>query len=89
MTSARVRGSLRHLPRTAEVIISLPAFLIPRQVMHVWVARRTTATPLASSFSVNRSATSDVSRSWTCGRWAKTSSTRASLEMPTTLPSGR
>jgi len=38
ITSPRVRASLLQVPRTAEVIMTLPAFLMPRQVMHVCVA---------------------------------------------------
>ena len=47
ITSLRVLASDRQLPRTAEVTITLPAFLMPRQVMQVCVASITTATPLA------------------------------------------
>ena len=85
----RVRGSLRHIPRMADVTMTVPDFLTPRQVIQVWTASMTTATPLAASFSIRISATCDVSRSCTCGLLAKASTTRASLLIPTTLPSGR
>ena len=48
-----------------------PGFLTPRMVMQVCVASMMTAAPLASSFSISRSAIWLVSRSCTCGRRAK------------------
>ena len=74
------------MPRTAEVMVRAPAFRTPRMVMHRCSASITTMTPRGSRSSIRESATWVVSRSCTCGRLAKTSTTRASLDRPVILP---
>ena len=43
-TSLRLRASFLNSPRKAEVTITDPGFLIPRIVMQLWEACKTTAT---------------------------------------------
>ena len=79
-------GLLEHKPRTADVIVRAPALRTPRMVMQRCSASMTTMTPRGSRISISESATCVVSRSCTCGRLAKTSTTRASLDSPVILP---
>ena len=85
IASARVAGWCM-MPRTAEVIVRAPALRTPRMVMQRCSASITTITPRASRISTSASATWVVSRSCTCGRLAKTSTSRASLDRPVILP---
>jgi hypothetical protein len=70
MASARERASDCMRPRTAEVTVREPCFLMPRIDMHVCSHSTTTMTPLASSESNSWSAIWLVKRSCTCGRRA-------------------
>ena len=70
MDSARVRASDCMMPRTAEVMVVEPCFLMPRMDMQVCSHSTTTMTPLASSEEYSWSAIWLVRRSWTCGRRA-------------------
>ena len=73
---------MRNRPRTAEVTVTEPGFLIPRIVMHRCSASITTKTPRGDSARSSASAISVVSRSWTYGRFASRSTTRAILDRP-------
>src|SRR5437763_1725236 len=63
IASARVRGSLRKPPSTADVTVIAPDFFTPRRVMHVCSASTTTITPSGFSRSKSVFAISEVSRS--------------------------
>ena len=65
MASCRVRASVRKRPRTAEVTVTAPGFLMPRIVMHRCSASITTKTPRGSRAASIVSAISVVSRSCT------------------------
>ena len=86
MASARVAGS-SSCPRTALVTVREPGLRIPRIVMHRCSHSKTAITPRGLSNRTIESATCVVSRSWTCGRRAKTSTSRASLDSPVIRPS--
>src|SRR5579859_7320814 len=88
ITSVRVLMFLRNAPRMADVMTDEPGFLTPRIVMQVCTASHTTATPSGLSSSLMMSAIWLVIRSWTCGRRANASTTRAIFEMPTICPLG-
>ena len=66
-----------------------PGFRTPRAVMQRCSASMTTPTPRAPSTRSMHSAICVVRRSCTCGRFAKISTARASLESPTMRQSGR
>src|SRR5258707_13331335 len=87
IASARVRGSFRKPPSTAEVTVIAPGFFTPRKVMHVCSASITTITPRGCSRSKRVFAISEVRRSCNCRRRAKVSDRRASFETPRILPS--
>lgn len=63
-------------------------FSTPRIIMQKCAASTITPTSLGARASTNASAIWSVSRSWTCSRRANTSTTLATFERPTTLPSG-
>ena len=86
IASALVAGRFSKIPRTALVTVWEPGFFTPRMDMHRCSASMTTITPAGSSDSTMVSAICDVSRSWTCGRLANTSTTRASFESPQIRP---
>src|SRR5574341_1468806 len=75
--SMRVAALRRNCPRMAEVTITLPGFLMPRIVMHRWAASTTTATPWGRKAFIIVSAIWLVKRSCSCGRRARSSTTRA------------
>lgn len=83
MASARV-AALRSCPRTADVVVRAPGLRMPRADMHMCSA--STIAPRASSMRIRASAICPVSRSWTWKRRAYTSTRRASLDSPVTLP---
>ena len=80
---------MRKQPFMAEVTQIEPGLRTPRMVMQVWIASITTATPLACNSSTSRLAISSVMRSWTWGRRATSSTTRASLLSPITRSPGK
>ena len=88
ITSERVASRSLKTPLIALVTNELSGLLTPRIVMQLCVPSITTATPLASSSFIRRSASSSVSRSCICGRLASTSITRGILDRPITLPLG-
>ena len=73
---------MRKSPRTAEVTVTAPGFLIPRIVMHRCSASITTNTPRGVSARSIASAISVVRRSWTCGFFESRSTTRAIFDRP-------
>ena len=82
MASARVLGSSRKRPLTAEVTVKVPGFFTPRIDMQRCSASTTTITPHGASASSIVSAICAVIRSWTWRRWAKESTTRRELGEP-------
>ena len=76
-----------NMPRTAEVIVSVPGLRTPRMAMHRCSACTTTITPRGSRRRTSASAIWVVSRSCTCGRRAYRSTSRASLDSPVIRPS--
>jgi len=86
IASARVLGSLRKPPSTADVIVNAPGFLTPRSVIQVCSASMTTITPTGASLSKSVCAICCVKRSWTCKRRANISAMRASFDKPIIRP---
>ncbi len=76
------------MPVKAEVVVADCCFSMPRICMHMWLASITTATPIGESASWMQSRICTVSRSCTCSRRAKLSTTRAIFERPVMRPSG-
>ena len=64
-----------------------PGLRMPRIDMHRCSHSTTTIAPRGSRMRISESATWVVSRSCTCGRRAKTSTSRASLDSPVMRPS--
>src|SRR5262252_5016403 len=87
--SARDRASVRRLPSSAEVTVVEPVARTPRSVMHECSASSTTPAPRGRSRSTRQSATCLVRRSCVCGRAAKCSTRRASLDRPRMRSAGR
>ena len=85
--SARVAWLRSNAPRTALVVVFAPAFFTPRMLMHRCSASNTTMTPWGCSCSMSVSAICEVRRSCTCGRFANTSTRRASFDNPQMRPS--
>src|SRR5699024_7936350 len=77
----------RSWPRTADVIVEEPGFCTPRIDMHRCSASTTTIAPRGCRCVTSASAICVVRRSCTCGRRAKTSTSRASFDSPVTRPS--
>ena len=70
------------MPVKAEVVVDDSCFSTPRICMHMWLASITTATPSGCSASWMQSRIYTVSRSCTCRRRAKHSTTRATFDSP-------
>ena len=85
--SARVAWLRSKAPRTALVVVRAPAFFTPRMLMHRCSASNTTMTPWGCSCSMSVSAICEVRRYCTCGRFANTSTRRASFDRPQMRPS--
>ena len=68
-------------------MVRVPGFFTPRIDMHRCSASTTTSTPLGSRARSMASAIWVVIRSWTWRRWAKPSTSRASLDSPVIRPS--
>ena len=86
MASMRVDMESRKDPRTAEVTVTAPGLRTPRMLMQRCSASITTRAPRGSSRSTMASAIWEVSRSWTWGRLASPSTSRASLDSPVIWP---
>ena len=86
IASARV-AAWWMVPRTAEVTVLAPGSRTPRIVMQRCSASITTRAA-GLRISISASAIWVVSRSCTCGRRAKTSTSRASLDSPVMWPAG-
>ena len=84
-TGARA-ASVAEAASGAEVVVLAPGFRIPRIAMHRCSASTTTIAPRGSSLRISASAIWLVRRSWTCGRLAYMSTTRANFDKPVTLP---
>jgi pimeloyl-ACP methyl ester carboxylesterase len=87
--SFRVCSCVRNAPSMELVTARVFCFSTPLIIMHKWRASMTTATPWASNFRLSVSAICVVSRSCTCSRRAKASTTRGILLRPTTFLFGR
>ena len=87
MASLRVAAEARNCPRTAEVRVSAPGLRTPadRHAQVLGLDHDDDA-PRLQVCSTSASAIWVVSRSCTCGRRAKTSTSRASLDRPVICP---
>src|SRR6185312_7208777 len=82
-------GPFWKAPVRCLVTMPTPGLLTPREAMQSWVATSATATPRGCSEASRAAPISVVRRSWICSRRLKASTSRASLEMPTTREEGR
>src|SRR5665647_1731435 len=85
IASARVATS-RICPRTADVTVRAPGLRTPRIDMHRCSHSITTITPRGDRAATSASATCEVKRSWTWGRRAYRSTSRATLLRPVMVP---
>ena len=74
-------------PRTALVTVWLPGFFTPRMLMHMCSASSTTTTPCGFSCLTRVLGNLRSQTPCTCGRFAYTSTRRASFDKPHTRPS--
>src|SRR6185503_8540072 len=87
--SARVRASLRNVPRSELVTALEFCFSTPRIIMQRCCASITTPTPRGASRSKSAEAIWFVNRSCTCSLLAKTSTRRGIFDSPMIRPRGR